>query len=92
MASLNGRRTVEGVETEVIIQLFADSILVLVTQLGKVGSLVGTHASDACPAYSHHSRFRHLFRLLHDRMFPAMSRTEPQVDSWTCPSLPRRSN
>ena len=33
-------REIEGVKTEVVIQRFADRTLVLVTQLGKVGSLV----------------------------------------------------
>lgn len=33
-------RELEGIKTDVVIQAFADQILVLVTQLGKVGSLV----------------------------------------------------
>ncbi|KAI5123616.1 hypothetical protein M0805_003432 [Coniferiporia weirii] len=33
-------RTLEGVETEVVIQNYADRVLVLVTQLGKVGNLI----------------------------------------------------
>ena len=33
-------REIDGVQTDVLIQAFADRILVLVTQLGKVGSLV----------------------------------------------------
>lgn len=33
-------RTLDGVQTDVLIQTFADRIIVLVTQLGKVGSLV----------------------------------------------------
>ena len=35
--------TLDGVETEVTIQNYADSILVLVTQLGKVGHFVCAH-------------------------------------------------
>ena len=31
---------INGVETEVVLQPFADRILILVTQLGKVGNLV----------------------------------------------------
>lgn len=31
---------VESVPTEVVLQIFADRIMVLVTQLGKVGTLV----------------------------------------------------
>lgn len=34
------RRTVAGVETELLVQTFDDRILVLVTQNGKVGPLV----------------------------------------------------
>lgn len=30
----------EGVQTDVVIQAYADQILVLITQLGKVGNLV----------------------------------------------------
>lgn len=33
-------RTLDDVETEVVIQNYADRVLVLVTQLGKVGNLV----------------------------------------------------
>ena len=33
-------RELEGIQTDVLLQAFADRILVLVTQLGKVGSLV----------------------------------------------------
>lgn len=40
LASVHVERDVCGVPTEVLIQTFADRILVLVTQLGKVGSLV----------------------------------------------------
>ncbi|KAJ7109455.1 hypothetical protein C8R44DRAFT_713558 [Mycena epipterygia] len=34
-------RELEGNTTEIVVQTFADRILVLVTQLGKVGNLVG---------------------------------------------------
>lgn len=33
-------RTLDGVQTDVLVQTFADRTIVLVTQLGKVGSLV----------------------------------------------------
>lgn len=33
-------KDIEGISTDVVIQQFADRILVLVTQLGKVGNLV----------------------------------------------------
>lgn len=33
-------REIEGVNTEVVIQRFADCTLLLITQLGKVGNLV----------------------------------------------------
>ncbi|KAI0780676.1 hypothetical protein BD413DRAFT_463174 [Trametes elegans] len=33
-------RLIDGVQTDVLIQAFADRIIVLITQLGKVGSLI----------------------------------------------------
>ena len=33
-------RTIDGVETQVMIQTYSDRIMCLITQLGKVGSLV----------------------------------------------------
>lgn len=36
-------RSLEGVQTELIIQTFADRILLLITQVGKVGNLVRRH-------------------------------------------------
>jgi hypothetical protein len=33
-------RTLEGIQTDVVFQAFTDQILVLITQLGKVGTLV----------------------------------------------------
>ena len=44
-SNLHAHRTIGGIETEVVIQSFADSVLVLVTQLGKVGNLVGMHTA-----------------------------------------------
>ena len=40
LQTANIGREIEGVQTDVLLQAFADRILVLVTQLGKVGSLV----------------------------------------------------
>ncbi len=40
MASKQIAKDLNGINTEVVIQTFADRILVLVTQLGKVGNLV----------------------------------------------------
>lgn len=33
-------RELDGIQTDILVQTFADRILVLVTQLGKVGNLV----------------------------------------------------
>ena len=40
LATSKTAQDIDGVQTEVLIQVFADRILVLVTQLGKVGNLV----------------------------------------------------
>lgn len=41
MLSIHSRSIeIEGVPTEIMVQAFADRVLVLVTQLGKVGNLV----------------------------------------------------
>ncbi|KIY48265.1 hypothetical protein FISHEDRAFT_43754 [Fistulina hepatica ATCC 64428] len=40
--SKHSRGVVHGIETDVLVQRFADRVLVLVTQLGKVGSLVNS--------------------------------------------------
>ncbi|KAF8921211.1 hypothetical protein CPB85DRAFT_1381706 [Mucidula mucida] len=40
MASKQIAKDLNGINTEVVIQTFADRILVLVTQLGKVGNLI----------------------------------------------------
>jgi hypothetical protein len=37
-------RNIQGQETEVLLQQFSDRSMVLVTQMGKVGSLVGPPA------------------------------------------------
>ncbi|KAI0810970.1 hypothetical protein BC629DRAFT_1589711 [Irpex lacteus] len=42
-------RELEGIKTDVVIQAFADQILVLVTQLGKVGSLIQATMPDTAP-------------------------------------------
>ncbi|EJD34995.1 hypothetical protein AURDEDRAFT_188863 [Auricularia subglabra TFB-10046 SS5] len=48
-ASVQAEQDVAGTPTEVLIQTFADRILVVVTQLGKVGSLVQATMSSAAP-------------------------------------------
>lgn len=48
-ASVQTEQDVAGTPTEVLIQTFADRILVIVTQLGKVGSLVQATMSSAAP-------------------------------------------
>jgi proteasome assembly chaperone 3 len=40
MASQCVSREINGIATEVVVQNYADRVLVLVTQLGKVGNLV----------------------------------------------------
>lgn len=45
----------EGVPTDVVIQPFADQILVLITQLGKVGNLVRIQYQPACIMTDEHS-------------------------------------
>ncbi|KAL7283601.1 hypothetical protein ACG7TL_003036 [Trametes sanguinea] len=40
LQTVNIARDVDGVHTDVLLQAFADRIMVLVTQLGKVGSLI----------------------------------------------------
>ena len=46
LPSVNTVKEIEGVQTDVLLQVYADRILVLVTQLGKVGSLVSPSASS----------------------------------------------
>ena len=41
MASIQHDTTVDGVPTTLLIHSYADRIMVLVTQIGKVGNLVG---------------------------------------------------
>lgn len=46
MLSIHSRSIeIEGVPTEIMVQAFADRVLVLVTQLGKVGNLVHSVAA-----------------------------------------------
>ncbi|KAI0671642.1 hypothetical protein C8Q78DRAFT_972793 [Trametes maxima] len=42
-------RIIDGVQTDVLIQAFADRVLVLVTQLGKVGSLIQATMPSTMP-------------------------------------------
>ncbi|KAF7294870.1 hypothetical protein MIND_01024900 [Mycena indigotica] len=42
-------RQLEGVQTEVVIQRFVDRVLVLVTQLGKVGNLIQATIPETTP-------------------------------------------
>ncbi|KAJ7219346.1 hypothetical protein GGX14DRAFT_516397 [Mycena pura] len=42
-------RELQGVPTEILVQTFADRILVLVTQLGRVGNLIQTTIPDTTP-------------------------------------------
>lgn len=44
LSSANIARELDGARTEVLLQAFADRILVLVTQMGKVGTLVSVVA------------------------------------------------
>ncbi|KAH7096555.1 hypothetical protein BKA62DRAFT_507627 [Auriculariales sp. MPI-PUGE-AT-0066] len=48
-ASVVAEREILGCNTQVLIQTFSDRILVLVTQLGKIGSLVQASLSSAAP-------------------------------------------
>ncbi|KAI0345161.1 hypothetical protein BDW22DRAFT_1354053 [Trametopsis cervina] len=45
-------RELEGIHTDVILQVFGDQILVLITQLGKVGSLIQATIPDTAPLLS----------------------------------------
>ena len=45
LQTANIARELVGVQTDVLLQAFADRIVVLVTQLGKVGSLVSGRSS-----------------------------------------------
>ncbi|KAI0362402.1 hypothetical protein OH77DRAFT_49873 [Trametes cingulata] len=42
-------RSIDGVQTDVLVQAFADRVLVLVTQLGKVGSLIQASMPSTMP-------------------------------------------
>lgn len=44
-ATLQTAKVIEGFPTDIVVQYFADRIMVLVTQLGKVGSLVRAAAT-----------------------------------------------
>lgn len=55
---------IEGIPTTVVVQHFADRVLVLVTQLGKVGNLVRPalhpqpHQATRCRRYRLHFHLR----------------------------------
>ncbi|KAI0723953.1 hypothetical protein C8T65DRAFT_628008 [Cerioporus squamosus] len=49
LQTANIARQIEGVQTDVLLQAFADRILVLVTQLGKVGSLIQATIPSTMP-------------------------------------------
>ncbi|TFK92311.1 hypothetical protein K466DRAFT_573158 [Polyporus arcularius HHB13444] len=49
LQTANIAREIEGVQTDVLLQAFADRILVLVTQLGKVGSLIQATVPSTMP-------------------------------------------
>ena len=40
--SMNATKDIHGIKTDILVQGYSDRVLVLVTQLGKVGSLVLT--------------------------------------------------
>lgn len=59
LQTANIARELEGIQTDVLLQAFADRIVVLVTQLGKVGSLVSrtkTVLYAYFPSCAHRSR------------------------------------
>ena len=59
-------RELNGITTEVLLQNFADRVLVLVTQLGKVGNLVCRRARDpqsTVQSLKLVSRYKQAFRL-----------------------------
>lgn len=41
MASIHRAREINGITTNLVVHSFADRIIILITQLGKVGCLVG---------------------------------------------------
>ncbi|KAG0707667.1 hypothetical protein DFH29DRAFT_592474 [Suillus ampliporus] len=45
---------IEGVPTEIMVQAFADRVLVLVTQMGKVGNLIQASIPSTTPLLSTH--------------------------------------
>lgn len=45
-------KIVDGIETEVLVQTYADRILILITQLGKVGNLVNISQQDTTSSFS----------------------------------------
>jgi hypothetical protein len=49
---------VQGLRTELIVQAFADRILVLVTQVGKVGNLVHSSHLSLWPPANARSRYK----------------------------------
>ncbi|KAF8511386.1 hypothetical protein JB92DRAFT_381245 [Gautieria morchelliformis] len=78
------RTSVEDVQTELLIQTFADRILLLITQVGKVGNLIcrmgfGNHLLTHCldssfyPAYRAASSGHHQSKSLHEFLFALIS-------------------
>ena len=64
-------RDIESVRTQVIIQTFSDRVLVLVTQLQKVGTLVRKLCSN-CSTFISHSldpSFRAIYHRPHRSLF-----------------------
>ncbi|KAF8583209.1 hypothetical protein K439DRAFT_1412392 [Ramaria rubella] len=50
-------RNIEDVQTELLIQSFADRILVLITQVGKVGNLIQASIPPTAPLLSSSNQF-----------------------------------
>ena len=59
--SSRAAQILEGVETEVVIQRYADRILVLVSQIGKIGNLVRRKSCIQSRLFSFFTRFRRRF-------------------------------
>jgi len=65
MAALTPRQTsrnLNGKDTQVFVQTFADRILVLVTQMGKVGNLVLIHFLHPILATLKRHRFKQIYQ------------------------------
>ena len=63
-------RELNGISTEVLIQTFADRILILITQLGKVGNLVCYHLEVyQCGSVNESRPYRFKQRFRQQRLF-----------------------